>query len=302
VHKETIKPIKKIFSKKQSLIAEIFANYDRASFVDKKTWRKKSAIGTSISLVNDVFEKASINHSFISDKKLPQASLAGKLNSNTRSSNFIASGLSIIAHPKNPKAPTTHMNARIFILFNKNQIKDWWIGGGFDLTPYIPYQLDNQHWHDQAKKMLDTYNKKLYNKFAKNCDEYFYLPHRNERRGIGGIFFDNFKYRSINKSMEFLETMIMTFLDSYTKILNRRYTKPYTSHERLFQSYRRGRYVEFNLLFDRGTKFGIESGGRTDSILSSLPPNVIWPTHLPQEVNGLNRRLIESISKNWRAR
>ena len=239
--------------------------------------RNQGGGGKSISINGDVIEKAAINFSSISGNKLPASSLATELKSNG-SLKFRAIGVSVISHPFNPYCPTSHMNIRIFLELGKNSmIKNWWIGGGFDLTPYIISIEDASLWHNEAKLTLDEFNKTYYRKFAKNCDEYFVLPHRNENRGIGGIFFDQLKHKDIESSLSLLEKTAESYIDTYEKIILSHRNTRFSRDDKDFQLYRRGRYVEFNLLFDRGTKFGIESNGRTESILASLPPLVSWP-------------------------
>ena len=178
-------------------------------------------------------------------------------------------------HPLNPHVPTVHMNVRFFSA-RKGDTDIWWFGGGYDLTPFYGYEDDCIHWHCSAKKVCDKFSEGLYQKLKKNCDEYFFLPHRNEARGIGGIFFDDFNHEGFDKSFEFLKDTGDSFIDSYMPIVNRRKNTKFGNKEREFQLYRRGRYVEFNLLRDRGTLFGLQSMGRTESILMSMPPLVRW--------------------------
>ena len=258
--------------------------------------------GKSISINGDVIEKAAINFSSISGNKLPASSLATELKSNG-SLKFRAIGVSVISHPFNPYCPTSHMNIRIFLELGKNSmIKNWWIGGGFDLTPYIISIEDASLWHNEAKLTLDEFNKTYYRKFAKNCDEYFVLPHRNENRGIGGIFFDQLKHKDIESSLSLLEKTAESYIDTYEKIILSHRNTRFSRDDKDFQLYRRGRYVEFNLLFDRGTKFGIESNGRTESILASLPPLVSWPYLNSKEIKRKNKSLISHFNKTWKER
>ena len=295
------KQIVSLFQDHQSKISSDFAAINKTVEENIYEWsRQNGGGGKTIILSGDKIEKAAINFSIIHDNVIPSSSQAKALNLK-KGDEFIASGLSVISHPSNPKAPTSHMNGRIFIIHNKKQIKEWWIGGGFDLTPYVPYKIDAELWHKGAKDFLNKFNKTYYSKFAKNCDEYFYLPHRDEQRGIGGIFFDNFKHKNITSSLSLLANMFETYLTSYIKIVNRRLNSKFSTDEKEFQLYRRGRYVEFNLLFDRGTKFGIESGGRTDSILASLPQNVAWPGKLTSKQISMNKKLNDFLSNDWHA-
>lgn len=275
----------------------------KASQRKAEIWnRKQGGGGKSISINGDVIEKAAINFSSISGNKLPASSLATKLKSNG-SLKFRAIGVSVISHPFNPYCPTSHMNIRIFLELGKNSmIKNWWIGGGFDLTPYIISIEDASLWHNEAKLTLDEFNKTYYRKFAKNCDEYFVLPHRNENRGIGGIFFDQLKHKDIESSLSLLEKTAESYIDTYEKIILSHRNTRFSKDDKDFQLYRRGRYVEFNLLFDRGTKFGIESNGRTESILASLPPLVSWPYLSNKVIKRKNKSLISHFNKTWKER
>ncbi|MDA8655438.1 oxygen-dependent coproporphyrinogen oxidase, partial [Gammaproteobacteria bacterium] len=263
---------------------------------------KQGGGGLSITINGDVIEKAAVNYSSISGNKLPAASLAKNLKSK-QSSKFHAVGVSVISHPNNPFCPTSHMNIRIFLEVKRDgTIINWWIGGGFDLTPFIPSKKDAAFWHQQAKETLDRFNKSYYRRFAKNCDEYFFLPHRNENRGIGGIFFDQLQHKDINTSLNLLEKTSESYINAYEKIILEHRNTKFSNDEKDFQLYRRGRYVEFNLLFDRGTKFGIESNGRAESILASLPPYVSWPPIKSSSLKTKEKKLIKFINKSWSER
>ena len=268
-----------------------------------ETWdRKQGGGGLSISINGDVIEKAAVNYSSISGNKLPAASLAKNLKLK-QSSKFHAVGVSVISHPNNPFCPTSHMNIRIFLEVGRNgAINNWWIGGGFDLTPFIPSKKDAAFWHQQAKDTLDRFNKSYYRKFAKNCDEYFFLPHRNENRGIGGIFFDQLQHKDIDTSLYLLEKTSESYINAYEKIILDHRNNKFSNDEKDFQLYRRGRYVEFNLLFDRGTKFGIESNGRAESILASLPPFVSWLPLKSSRLKNKDKNLIKFINQSWSER
>jgi len=268
-----------------------------------ETWnRKQGGGGLSITINGDVIEKAAVNYSSISGNKLPAASLAKNLKSK-QSSKFHAVGVSVISHPNNPFCPTSHMNIRIFLEIKRDgTIISWWIGGGFDLTPFIPSKKDAAFWHQQAKETLDRFNKSYYRRFAKNCDEYFFLPHRNENRGIGGIFFDQLQHKDIDASLHLLEETSESYINAYEKIILEHRNSKFSKDEKDFQLYRRGRYVEFNLLFDRGTKFGIESNGRVESILASLPPSVSWPPLKSSRLKTKEKNLIKFINKSWSER
>jgi coproporphyrinogen III oxidase len=189
---------------------------------------------------------------------------------------FEAMGVSLVFHPNNPKVPTTHMNVRCFIAQAPDKESVWWFGGGFDLTPYYGVDEDCKHFHQTAKDALDPFGEELYPRFKKWCDEYFYLKHREEPRGIGGVFFDDFNELDFEKSFAMTRAVGDAFINAYLPIVQRRYQDTFTAEEKSFQEYRRGRYVEYNLIFDRGTIFGLHSGGRTESILMSMPPVVQW--------------------------
>ncbi|NNF07991.1 MAG: oxygen-dependent coproporphyrinogen oxidase [Candidatus Eisenbacteria bacterium] len=218
-------------------------------------------------------EGGAVNFSHSTGASLPPAAtvrrpeLVGK--------GFAATSLSLIFHPRNPYAPTTHMNYRFFEA-GEGDDAVWWFGGGFELTPYYGFEEDARHWHQAAKKACDPFDPNRYATFKKNCDEYFFLPHRKEARGIGGIFFDDFHDQTFDRSFAFWSGAAEQFLPAYLPILDRRMNTAFTDRERDFQLYRRGRYVEFNLVYDRGTRYGLQAGGRTESILASLPPKVHW--------------------------
>jgi coproporphyrinogen III oxidase len=195
------------------------------------------------------------------------------------------------------------MNIRLFLEIGKNStINNWWIGGGFDLTPYVISNQDSSLWHNAAKLTLDEFSKTYYKKFAQNCDEYFVLPHRNENRGIGGIFFDQLQHKDVETSIFLLEKIAESYINTYEKIILCHRNTKFSQDDKDFQLYRRGRYVEFNLLFDRGTKFGIESNGRAESILASLPPLVSWPCSNSKITQKKNKSLVSFFNKKWKER
>jgi coproporphyrinogen III oxidase len=209
-------------------------------------------------------------------------------------------GVSLVFHPHNPFIPTVHMNVRFFNA-HKNNKDTWWFGGGMDLTPYYGFVEDAKHFHNTIKTTLNPFGKKLYPEFKKNCDEYFFLKHRNEPRGIGGIFFDDFNMQGFDFSFDFTKEVGNTFLKAYLPILQKRRNHKFTDKEKQFQQYRRGRYVEFNLLQDRGTLFGIQSKGRVESILMSMPPSVKWEYDFTPKKGSKEEELYSKflISKDW---
>jgi coproporphyrinogen III oxidase len=243
----------------------------------------------------NVLEKGGVGFSHVSGNQLPPAATQNRPEIAGRT--FEAMGVSLVFHPRNPKAPTTHMNVRCFIAQAPNQDPVWWFGGGFDLTPYYGVDEDCKHFHQTAKDALDPFGADLYPRFKKWCDEYFYLKHRDEPRGIGGIFFDDFNELGFETSFAMMRSVGDAFIEAYLPILKRRYQEPFTQAERDFQEYRRGRYVEYNLIFDRGTIFGLQSGGRSESILMSMPPVVTWKYNWQPQPGTPEARLYDRYLK-----
>jgi coproporphyrinogen III oxidase len=221
-----------------------------------------------------VFEQAGVNFSHVYGKNLPPSATAQRPEIAGRS--FQAVGVSLVIHPRNPHVPTAHCNVRFFSAERNGADPVWWFGGGFDLTPYYGYAEDCVHWHTTARSACEPFGADYYARFKKWCDDYFYLKHRNEPRGIGGLFFDDFNEKNFAHAFGFMQSVGNHYLPAYLPIVQRRKSVPYGERERDFQLYRRGRYVEFNLVYDRGTLFGLQSGGRAESILMSLPPVVKW--------------------------
>lgn len=214
---------------------------------------------------------------------------------------FQALGISIVIHPDNPFVPTTHANVRFFVAEIDNAPAVWWFGGGFDLTPYYGFVEDCQHWHRTARDACLPFGEDLHAQFKKNCDAYFFLKHRQEARGIGGLFFDDFNEKSFENAFGLTQSIAEHFSKAYLPIVHKRKDTPFTAREKAFQCYRRGRYVEFNLIYDRGTLFGLQSGGRTESILMSLPPEVNWIYNWQPDKNSAEERLYTDFlpAKNW---
>ena len=221
-----------------------------------------------------LFERAGVSVSHVFGDQLPASASAQRPELAGRS--FEAMGLSLVLHPDNPYIPTTHANVRFFVATRPDSDPVWWFGGGFDLTPYYGFDEDCRHWHKTAKAACDPYGSELHTRLKKWCDEYFFLKHRGEARGIGGIFFDDFNHEGFDNAFGLMRSVGDHFLPAYLPIVQRRRGTPFGDQEKQFQHYRRGRYVEFNLVFDRGTLFGLQSGGRTESILMSMPPVVNW--------------------------
>jgi coproporphyrinogen III oxidase len=247
----------------------------KGQFVEDAWQRAEGGGGRSRVLTNGgVFEQAGVNYSHVYGVQMPASATAHRPELAGRS--FHACGVSLVLHPHNPHLPTTHANVRFFIAEKEGEAAVWWFGGGFDLTPYYPYEEDVKHWHRVAKAAVDPFGAEYYPAYKKWCDDYFYLKHRNETRGVGGLFFDDLNEPGFEHSFGLMRAVGEAFLPAYLPLINRRQDTPYTEQQRQFQLYRRGRYVEFNLVYDRGTLFGLQSGGRTESILMSMPPLVRW--------------------------
>jgi coproporphyrinogen III oxidase len=241
-------------------------------------WEREEGGGGRSRVLRDgaVFEQAGVGFSRVHGSGLPAAATAQRPDLAGRG--FEATGVSVVLHPRNPYVPTAHMNVRYFAA-EKSWSGDapvWWFGGGFDLTPVYPFEEDARSWHRQASQVCEPFGPEVYPRFKRWCDDYFYLRHRGETRGVGGLFFDDLAEWGFGRCFEFLRRLGDAFLPAYLQIVGRRRLTPFGERERQFQLYRRGRYVEFNLLYDRGTLFGLQSGGRTESILMSLPPLVRW--------------------------
>lgn len=246
-------------------------------------------------------EKAGVNYSLVRGDELPAA--ASQRRPELAGRRFEACGVSVIVHPRNPYAPTSHMNVRFFIAEAEDAPPVWWFGGGFDLTPYYGDDGDCRHWHRCAQAACAPFGAGLYARFKAECDRYFHLRHRGEQRGIGGLFFDDFTGAGFEHAFGLLRAVGEGYLDAYLPLLARRKHQPYGEREREFQLYRRGRYVEFNLVQDRGTLFGLQSGGRTESILVSLPPRVSWRYDWRPEPGSPEAQLYERylVPRDWLA-
>jgi len=238
-----------------------------------------------------IFEQGGINFSHVHGDSLPASATAHRAELVGRS--FQALGVSLVIHPLNPYVPSTHMNVRFFVAEKDDEEPIWWFGGGFDLTPYYGFREDARHWHEMAKAACNGFGDDTYSKYKKWCDEYFYLKHRQEPRGIGGLFYDDLNEWGYETCVAFMQSIGDHFLKAYMPIVERRMASGYSERERNFQLYRRGRYVEFNLIYDRGTLFGLQSDGRTESILMSLPPLVRWEYNWQPEPGSPEAELYE---------
>ncbi len=259
----------------QRIAAELEQADGQARFREDAWERPQGGGGRSRVLTEGaLFEQAGINFSHVSGTALPPSATAQRPELAGRA--YQALGVSLVLHPHNPYVPTTHANVRFFLAEKVDAAPVWWFGGGFDLTPYYGFEADVRHWHQTARAACAPFGADVYPRYKKWCDEYFFLKHRNEPRGIGGLFFDDLNAGGFAHCFEFMRSVAEHFLPAYLPIVARRRDLPYGERERDFQLYRRGRYVEFNLVYDRGTLFGLQSGGRTESILMSLPPLVKW--------------------------
>lgn len=286
----------------QSKIVEAIELVDGKTFLHDSWQRPEGGGGTSCMLENgNVFERAGIGFSHVIGNKLPPAASVAHPEAAGRP--WEAMGVSLVFHPHNPYIPTVHMNVRFFVAKAQNESEQdiWWFGGGMDLTPYYPFEEDCIHFHRINKEALAQFGDDYYTQFKQWCDEYFYLKHRKEPRGIGGVFFDDFHALGFEQSFALQRAVGDAFLNAYLPIAQRRKDTPYGERERDFQAYRRGRYVEFNLVFDRGTLFGLQSNGRTESILLSMPPIVKWRYDWKPEAGSPEAKLYTDflIEKQW---
>jgi coproporphyrinogen III oxidase len=265
------------------------------------TWERPEGGGGISRIIEEgnVFERGGVGFSHVMGKNLPPSAAANRPEIAGR--NWEAMGVSLVLHPRNPYAPTVHMNVRFFTAVAEGAEPVWWFGGGMDLTPYYGFEEDARHFHQTCKDALAPFGDDLHPRFKKWCDDYFYLKHRKEARGVGGIFFDDFNAPGFERSFALQQSVGDHFLPSYLPLLQRRKDTLYGERERDFQAYRRGRYVEFNLVFDRGTLFGLQSGGRTESILMSLPPVVKWRYNWQPEAGSAEAKLYSDflVHREW---
>jgi coproporphyrinogen III oxidase len=272
---DTTQQAKEFFTGLQERIVERLENVDGKRFHRDKWERPEGGGGLSCVMEEgNVFERGGVNYSHVFGGGLPASATAARPELSGRS--FEAMGVSVVLHPRNPYAPTVHLNVRYLEARKEGAKPVWWFGGGMDLTPYYGFEEDAVHFHQTCKDALQPFGADYHLRFKKWCDDYFYLKHRKEPRGIGGIFFDDLGKPDFDACFNLTKSVGEHFVPAYVPLLERRLNTPYGERERDFQAYRRGRYVEFNLVWDRGTLFGLQSGGRTESILMSLPPIVKW--------------------------
>jgi len=282
----------------QNDICSQLEQVDGESKFIEDAWEKEGQTGNGLTRVlsnGKVFEQAGVNFSIVRGDNMPASATAMRPELAGRS--FTALGVSLVIHPNNPYAPTSHANVRFFIAEKAGVDPIWWFGGGFDLTPYYGFDEDAIFWHTTAKQACDPFGESVYSKYKKWCDEYFYLKHRDEQRGIGGLFFDDLNSGSFDECFSFMQSVGDHYIKAYRPIIEKRMNTPFSEHERQFQLYRRGRYVEFNLIYDRGTLFGLQTGGRTESILMSLPPLVRWEYNYEIKQGSEEEKLYERYLK-----
>lgn len=285
----------------QDTICAELSRIDGAATFFNDDWQREEGGGGRTRVLNEgrVFEQAGVNFSEVRGAALPAAATAKRPELSGRA--FQAMGVSLVVHPRNPYVPTSHANVRFFIATAPGQAPVWWFGGGYDLTPYYGFEEDARHWHETARKACAPFGESVYRKHKRWCDDYFHLRHRNEQRGIGGLFFDDLNDWPIDQCFAYLRSVGDSYLAAYIPIVARREGTAYGERERSFQLYRRGRYVEFNLVYDRGTLFGLQTGGRTESILMSLPPVVNWRYNWSPEPGSAEADLYEKFlqPRDW---
>ena len=281
---------------------ELAAEDGSANFVEDAWERPGGGGGRSRVISNGaVFEQGGVNFSHVFGDTLPPSATAQRPELAGRS--FQAMGVSLVIHPHNPWIPTSHANVRFFVAEKPGEAPVWWFGGGFDLTPYYGFEEDCTEWHQNAQAACQPFGEEVYPRYKQWCDDYFFIKHRNEPRGIGGLFFDDLNEWGFEKTFAFMRNVGDHYIKAYRPIVNRRKTLAFTETQRDFQLYRRGRYVEFNLVYDRGTLFGLQSGGRTESILMSLPPLVKWRYDWQPEAGSAEAKLYTDFlrPRDWLA-
>ena len=292
----------------QDSICEQLSEEDGQGIFEEDSWTRSASPNspvmhgggrTRLLVDGAVIEQGGVNFSDVRGDKMPGSATAHRPELAGRS--FQAMGVSLVIHPKNPYIPTSHANVRFFIAEKEGEDPVWWFGGGYDLTPYYGFDEDCKSWHKTAKAACEPFGTDVYDEYKKWCDDYFYLKHRDEQRGIGGIFFDDLNKWNFDKSFDFMKATGDSFIKAYRPIVACRKKLEYGEKERDFQLYRRGRYVEYNLVYDRGTLFGLQSGGRTESILMSMPPLVKWKYNWQPEENSYEAMLYDHFlkPKDW---
>nr|ELR5039391.1 oxygen-dependent coproporphyrinogen oxidase [Providencia stuartii]ELR5082362.1 oxygen-dependent coproporphyrinogen oxidase [Providencia stuartii] len=286
----------------QETICQKITELDGKETFLEQTWERAEGGGGHSRVLTQgaIFEQAGVNFSHIQGNQMPASATAHRPELAGRS--YQAMGVSLVIHPLNPYIPTTHANVRFFIAEKEGHDPVWWFGGGFDLTPYYGFEEDVIHWHRVARDLCEPFGTDIYQTYKDWCDEYFYLKHRDEPRGVGGLFYDDLNKPDFDTCFAFTQAVGNGFLEAYVPIVEKRRHHSWGDRERQFQLYRRGRYVEFNLVWDRGTLFGLQSGGRTESILMSMPPLVRWEYDYHPEPNSPEAKLYSDFlvtKKNW---
>lgn len=303
IRADDLDAVRRYLTELQDRLTTALEQADGGARFREDAWQRPEGGGgrTRVLVDGAVFEQAGVNFSHVHGPGLPPAASVARPELGGR--RFQALGVSLVVHPRNPYVPTSHCNVRFFVAEKEDALPVWWFGGGFDLTPYYGFEEDAVHWHRTAKAACDPFGEGRYGRCKRWCDEYFYLKHRQETRGIGGLFYDDLNEGGFGPCFAFTRSVGDHFLPAYLPIVERRRTMPYGEREREFQLYRRGRYVEFNLVYDRGTLFGLQSGGRTESILMSLPPLVCWRYGWTPQPGTPEARLVEVFLKprDWLA-
>jgi len=296
-----IEQVKKYLINLQQTICSEIELLDGGTVFEQDYWSRDDQRGNGVTCIisnGNVFEKGGVNFSIIRGDKMPKSATA--LRPELEGRQYTALGVSLVLHPDNPFIPTAHANVRFFVAEEQGKDPIWWFGGGFDLTPYYGFDEDAVHWHETAKKACMPFGEDVYPKYKKWCDDYFSLTHRNEQRGIGGLFFDDLN-GDFEECFNYMKSVGSHFTEAYIPIAKKRMNTTFSEKEKDFQLYRRGRYVEFNLIYDRGTLFGLQSGGRTESILMSLPPKAQWSYQYKIEPGSEEEKLTSYFlkPKDW---
>ncbi|MEA3302729.1 MAG: oxygen-dependent coproporphyrinogen oxidase [Pseudomonadota bacterium] len=296
-----IEAVKRYLLQLQNSICDALALEDGGEGFLEESWTRTEGGGGRSRVIEggETFEKAGVNFSHVSGNTLPASATAQRPELAGRS--FQAMGVSLVIHPHNPYVPTSHANVRFFVAEKEGEEPVWWFGGGYDLTPYYAFEEDVVHWHSTARQACLSFGEDRYAEYKKWCDDYFFLKHRDEPRGVGGLFFDDLNSPGFEQSFALMQSVGNSFIPAYLPIVQKRKSMEYGERERDFQLYRRGRYVEFNLVYDRGTIFGLQTGGRTESILMSLPPLVKWRYDWSPEEGSPEAELYEKylIPREW---
>ena len=297
----TIKQIKNYLISLQSTICQTLEQQEKTVTFKQDPWQHNTGGGGRTCVIDngDVFEKGAVNFSHVRGTSLPAS--ATEKRPELKGCSFQALGVSLVIHPENPFVPTVHANIRFIVSEQKNHEPIWWFGGGYDLTPTYGFEEDCIHWHNIAKKTCSSFGDDVYPRFKKWCDDYFFIKHRNEPRGVGGLFFDDLNYWSLENSFSFIQAVGNSFISAYLPIVAKRKNIPFTEQNKRFQQYRRNRYVEFNLIYDRGTLFGLQSGGRVESILISMPPTVRWDYNCVPKPKSEEEKLYTNflVPRSW---